>query len=570
MEASSEFEGGPGAPTTPWVAIGATVSYSGCVLVPANVPGGDTGSGTINTSGFYINGVAFSPYQLPVASTTMLGGVKVDGISITITNGIISASAGGSFGIAVGITPPASPAQGALWWDTNGGQLYVWYNDGDSAQWVTVVNQGFGGTYLTLIGGQLTGPLAINTASGVARSYFGQTNGQPRWELQLGDTTAETGSNSGSNLGLIAYGDTGVKLPILNINRATGAITHQTPVVLAADPVTPFQAATKEYVDNKSVVAQNRIINGDMTIDQRHSGSSGTATLVYTVDRWLYNATQPTKGVWGQTASGTVLTAFPYSLAFTSSSAYALLATDNFAFVQAIEGYNVNDFAWGTPQAQPVTLSFWAFSSITGTFGGSIRNYAGTRSYPFSYALVSNIWTKITIVIPGDTAGTWVMTGSAGAVTVGFDLGSGANFRSAANNWSTGNYVGATGAVNIVSTNAANFYVTGVKLEIGNQATTFARQTIGKSISDCQRYYQTYPRLLASGYNVTGANIFGSYIFPAVMRTIPTVTFGTPTYGNSSGLIVNSVNATYLEISALTTATGAGNVAASAQLTAEL
>ena len=38
----------------------------------------------------------------------------------------------------------------------------------------------------------------------------------------------------------------------------------------------------------------------------------------------------------------------------------------------------VSDFQWGTASAQPVTLSFWAFSSLTGTFGGSIRNYAGT------------------------------------------------------------------------------------------------------------------------------------------------------------------------------------------------
>jgi hypothetical protein len=525
MEASSEFEGGPGQLPTPWVSIGATVSYSGCVLVPANVPGGDTGSGTINTSGFYINGVAFSPYQLPVASTTMLGGVKVDGISITITNGVISASTGGSLGIDVGLTPPASPVQGALWWDSNGGQLYVYYNDGDSAQWVTVVNQGFGGTYLPLVGGQLTGPLAINTPPGTARSYFGQTNGQPRWELQLGDTTAEGGGNAGSNLNLIAYGDTGVKTPILNINRATGVVTHQTPVILATDPTTPFQAATKEYVDNKSVVAQNRIINGDMTIDQRHNGASGTANG-YTVDRWQYQGTQATKGVWGQTASGTALTAFPYSLAFTSSSAYTSLTTDNFSFWQPIEAFNVNDFAWGTTQAQPATLSFWAFSSVSGTFSGAIRNYAATRSYPFSYALVANIWTKITIVIPGDTTGTWVATGNAGALIVGFDLGSGANFRGAANNWAAGNLIGVTGSVSVVAINAANFYVTGVKLEIGNQATTFARQSINKSLADCQRYYQNYGGSLQPSSYAGAAGIALQaimYAMPVTMRTAPTI-----------------------------------------------
>ena len=526
MDVTSEFEGGPGQQPTPWVSVGATVSYSGCVLVPANVPGGDTGSGTINTSGFYINGVPFSPYQLPVASTTMLGGVKVDGVSITITNGVISASSGGNVGIAVGVTPPASPIQGALWWDSVGGQLYVWYNDGNSSQWVTVVNQGFGGTYLPLIGGQLTGPLAINTAAGQVRSYFGQTTGFNRWELQLGDATPEGGSSAGSNLNLISYSDAGVAKNILNINRATGVVTHNTPLILATDPTTPFQAATKEYVDNSSVVATNRIINGDMTIDQRNNGASGTAINGYTVDRWAYAATQASKGVWGRTASGTALTQFYYSLAFTSSSAYVLLATDSFSFSQSIEGYNINDFAWGTTQAQPATLSFWAFGSISGTYSGSIRNYANTRSYPFSYALVANTWTKIIINIPGDTSGTWVMTGNVGALTVLFDLGSGANYRGPANNWASTNYVGATGAVSVVSTNSANFYVTGVKLEIGNAATTFARQSAQKSLADCQRYFVNGPSTLtAYGYG-GGAGTVASYIqwaAPVTMRASPTI-----------------------------------------------
>jgi hypothetical protein len=569
MDITSEFAGGPGGPQTPWVSIGGTISYSGCVLVPANVPGGDTGPGTINTSGFYINGVAFSPYQLPVASTTILGGVKVDGVSITITNGVISSSSAGSVGISVGTTPPPSPVQGALWWDDVGGQLYVWYNDGNSAQWVTVVNQGFGGTYLSLTGGTLTGALAISGAAGTVRGYFGNTLAAPRWQLQLGDGTAESGSDAGSNFNIIAYGDTGVAKQILNINRATGAITLSTPLALAADPTTPFQAATKEYVDNKSVVAANRIINGDMTIDQRHNGSSGTASG-YTVDRWAYSGTQLTKGTWGQTASGTALTQFYYSLAFTSSSAYALLATDWFGFYQSIEGYMVNDFAWGTAQAQPATLSFWAFGSISGTYGGTIRNYAGTRSYPFSYALVANIWTKITIVIPGDTAGTWVMTGVAGSLVVTFDLGSGANYRGPPNNWASANYTGATGTVSIVSVNAANFYVTGVKLEIGNTATQFQRQSIQKNIADCQRYYSTLQGVVVAGYNTAGQNVWAWSPFLVPMRAVPTATPSGISYNNASGFSITPQSVNGLQMGSVITAAGYGFGQGSILLNAEL
>ena len=35
-------------------------------------------------------------------------------------------------------TPPASPANGALWYESDSGVLYIWYNDGNSSQWVQV------------------------------------------------------------------------------------------------------------------------------------------------------------------------------------------------------------------------------------------------------------------------------------------------------------------------------------------------------------------------------------------------------------------------------------------------
>ena len=91
----------------------------------------------------------------------------------------------------------------------------------------------------------------------------------------------------------------------------------------------------------------------------------------------------------------------------------------------------VGDLAFGAAGAQPVTLSFLALSNQTGTFGGALNSGGGSsgRSYPFTYSIpVANIWTKIAITIPGDTAGTWTMKGNATGLIVIFDLGSGSNF----------------------------------------------------------------------------------------------------------------------------------------------
>ena len=51
-----------------------------------------------------------------------------------------------------------------------------------------------------------------------------------------------------------------------------------------------------------------------------------------------------------------------------------------------------------------------------------------------------NTWTKVVVTIPGDTAGTWVLSGNGAGVVVYFDLGSGSTYRAAANAWAAGDY----------------------------------------------------------------------------------------------------------------------------------
>ena len=343
-------------------------------------------------------------------------------------------------------------------------------------------------------------------------------------------------------------------------------------------------------------INDNRIINGDMRIDQRWNGAAGTAGGP-AIDRWLYAAAQVTKGSYGRNLNGaTGPSGFPSCLGFQSSSAYTPLAGDYFFFTQPIEADAVSDFAWGSSVAQPVTLSFWAYSSLPGTFGGSIRNYAGTRSYPFTYVLTAGVWTKAVITIPGDTGGTWVMSGNAGAIYLSFDLGSGASCRGPAGAWATVTSpggIGANGGVNVVATNVAQFFVTGVKLEIGSVATPFNRQSLAKSLIDCQRYCQVAPSgSVFPGYAATTGAAFGVWTLPVTMRAIPAITFplanssyavayGTVAIGSSNppssppSTLYNTPNSISIQFntSSLTTgqgvllyATGAPVIIASAEL----
>ena len=365
----------------------------------------------------------------------------------------------------------------------------------------------------------------------------------------------------------VATGGAGTYLPLAGGPMA-GPMT-----VLA--PAAPTQPATKAYVDALPLAMNdNRIINGDMRIDQRNNGALVTVGG-YSIDRWAI-AMAPAAMYTAQRAASAAMAAngFPYALNFVSTSAHSPAASDSFFAYQAIEADMVSDFAWGTAGAQPVTLSFWVNLSVAGTYSGVIANAPAppTRCYPFSFAAIVG-WTKVVITIPGDTAGTWVMSGNAAALYLKFDLGSGSSLRAPAGTWVNGNYNGATGAVGIVTTNGAVMQITGVKLEVGSVATPFNRQSMAKSLVDCQRYYQVLASgaVIGSGYvGVAGSTIYGSLTYMTAMRTAPSVAFVGINYGASSGLAVNNSQPSILVVSFVVAAIGVGWVGATVNLTAEL
>ena len=251
--------------------------------------------------------------------------------------------------------------------------------------------------------------------------------------------------------------------------------------------------------------ARNRIINGDMRIDQRNAGAATANTISgYTLDRWYVLQTTTGKLIAQQNAgSVTPPSGFTNYLGITSQSAYSIISSDVFEIFQAIEGYNFADLGFGSASAKAVTISFWVRSSLTGTFGGALKNSGGSRSYPFSYTISSaNTWEQKTITISGDTSGTWLTTNGIGAYVL-FGLGVGSTESGTAGSWSGSNYSSATGATSVVGTNGATFYITGVQLEAGTVATPFERRSFGHELQLCERYYEKSYNLNA----VPGTNV---------------------------------------------------------------
>jgi hypothetical protein len=278
---------------------------------------------------------------------------------------------------------------------------------------------------------------------------------------------------------------------------------------------------------------KNRIINGDMRIDQRNAGASVTPTTTgYTIDRWEAAISASSK--FSVQRSTTAPTGFSHSMLCTSLSAYTVGSGELFIMRQHIEANNTVDFAWGTASAKTVTLSFWVRSSLTGTFGGLVQEgAAASRTYPFTYTIsAANTWEQKTITITGDTSGTWG-TGTGIGVDVTFSLGCGSTLLGTAGSWAGAGYYGATGQTNLVATNGATFYVTGVQLEVGSTATPFERRMYGNELALCQRYYyRATPS--SGGIGQAGAAVFvapnaseamGNNAYPVTMRAAPTISF---------------------------------------------
>jgi hypothetical protein len=316
---------------------------------------------------------------------------------------------------------------------------------------------------------------------------------------------------------------------------------------------TVSQALSNENGGSSPFGFKNRIINGAMVIDQRNAGASITpADGGFSVDRWRCGLSQASKFTTQQQTS-VVPVGFSHALKVTSSSSYSVLSTDEFEVMQRVEGYNFADMNWGTANAKTITLSFWVNSSLTGTFGGILTNNDGSRVYPFSYTINNaNTWEYETIIIAGDTTGTWNTT-TGTAVSVFFSLGAGSSLVGTAGAWSSTGYRGVTGQVNLVSNSGATWHITGVQLEKAPQATAFDYRDYGRELAMCQRYF--YKVDGTDGLSSVGAGMSISTTegriavqYPVKMRASPTASIAGTMYllnTTGAGTTVTSLAANY-------------------------
>jgi hypothetical protein len=285
---------------------------------------------------------------------------------------------------------------------------------------------------------------------------------------------------------------------------------------------------------------RNIIINGAMEIAQRGTSVSGLMsgnTGYYTVDRFIIQ----------NGGSGTFRTSFEQvsdapsgfnksaKITVTTPLSGALTATSYCGLLYNAEGYDVARLGWGTSAAKPLTISFWAKSSIAGRYihtGIRMDTAGGTYSCFANIDInVANTWEYKTVTIPGFTASTLSNLTNGAGFQIHFNTLAGVSGLGTASSlvWQTINALGTNALVNDarwIGTNGATFQITGVQAEVGSVATPFEYRPYQTELALCQRYclvwsYETSPVRLFGWNNTTTVGVVNLHI-PVTLRSPPT------------------------------------------------
>jgi hypothetical protein len=508
-----------------------TVGMVYCSIECVGGGGGGGGAAGITNTFFCAGGGGSGGYSRRTVSAAVVGS------SQAVTIG--AAGAGGAAGFTNG-TPGSATSVGALC-VANGGGAGLGINNS---------NQPGGGP-----GGSVTGAVGDVIAAGMSGGfgfYNGVNSGIDTQSCGSGGSSffggggaytswLNAGNGNASNYGSGGAGGNGQSTNAAGGNGSSG-------FVIITEFISTVVAVTSSgvYAAPFDALAYNGMqINGSMEVVQQ-GGSTGTNNT-YIGDGWKF-LTAGAMVVSSACALAPIAPGFSSVLyALTTTPQTTLGASDYVVITQPIEGWRIVRLAWGTANAQPLTIGFWSCHTRTGVYSVSFRNGASNRSYVAIYTHnVSSISQYNVITVPGDTAGTWASDNTVG-LQIGFAMAVGSALTApSANAWSANNYLAAPGQVNCVTTTSDAIRLTGVVVLPGIQAPSaaqapFIMRPFDQELLTCRRYfYNGNPAL--HGYIAPGAASRFSANHPVRMRATPTLTIITPLPlydGSGTGTLVS-------------------------------
>ena len=281
---------------------------------------------------------------------------------------------------------------------------------------------------------------------------------------------------------------------------------------------------------------RNIIINGGMQVAQRATSSSsvGSSAGYFTVDRWSIGINGTTAARFTMSQSTDAPVGFSKSMKIdVTTTDTSIAAGESVGFLQRIEGQDVQMLAKGTSGAKKSTFSFYA----KGTAKTFIVEFQDDNSRRFSRTFTTTTsWQRFEIDVPADATGEIDDDNTTG-LTIIFWFHAGTDFTSGTLQTTWGGTTSANrmvGCESLFNSTDNELFITGVQLEVGEQATPFEHRSFGEELQLCQRYYQ----LITSGTGAppicnmaaySASTIFGVMHLATVMRAAPTIDLETGT-----------------------------------------
>jgi hypothetical protein len=463
----------------------------------------------------------FSGHTLPDAPS--------DGNIYGRKNGTWTPAGGGAGGIYIQDTYPTAPLPNSLWWRSTDGQMFVYYNDGNSSQWVTANS-----TNLTLYGNvyiQDSAPVGASAGS----LWWSSTTGR-----------------------LYVYYNDGSSIQWVDANPQPAIAAVQYDAAQNLPPSQQVQGRQNIYAAPFDALAYNGMqLNGSMEVSQEN-GTTVRTTSGYIVDGWVVQAIGTMAFSAAQVADAPPGYTNSVKVSITTAEA-SIASTDFLRIYHAIEGFRSSRLAFGTANAQPVSIGFWTKIHRAGMYSGSFTNNIGNRAYPFTFTQnAADTWEYKTVTIPGDIAGTWIGNTNGLGAYLGICIAAGSGYVGPAGAWNTVNCVGATGTTNGVAATTDTLQLAGVIVLPGIELPSVARvpfimRSFDQELQVCKRYFQNDLAFVFGGQvAVIAQGTYNAWPLPVEMRATPTPAFANVAYTNCSGLSNNATTQKRLRLGVVT------------------
>ena len=292
---------------------------------------------------------------------------------------------------------------------------------------------------------------------------------------------------------------------------------------------------------------KNVIINGAMNVSARGTSSTGigASSGYFTVDRFsIYSS--GTAGRLTMTQDSSAPSGFANSIKLDCTTADTSIASGEYLILtQRIEGQNLQSFAKGTSDAKPFAVSFYVKGNASATYVAELMDNDNSRQVGKTFT-VGTDWTRVELSFPADTTGAFDDDANA-SLDLSIWLHAGSTFTSGTLQTSWGSFdnskrVG-SGTSSFFSSTDNTFFITGVQLEVGQNATEFEHEPITVTENKCFRYFEQFQGTNTHGGLYTTDVYIGHLFYKVRKRTQPTLTGVSGNYSSlqnsSSGTLGN-------------------------------